>query len=288
MTGVGGGSAAGANVLGMIVPRAQLRVFSPLEAFPAAERDAWRAYVEAGGGLSRSQVRELEDFAAMTRLVNGRVLVTNADGDVALVRRSNNATLISPLQLDLRAAVALASFKRVVPASVFGAFVADRVDPGRFETLASSGRAPHVLDEPFAVPLHWFVAFDPDDRHVKRQPTGPTPQLYFLTTVASAEQRLNRALQVVEGTLEDGEDLLAQLADVAAWLDAFSPDALLELDGSGLVGSMSTDELEADDTCQQLWQAIESLAVGDYLSAAAIYGACRARWIHRRAKQHAS
>jgi hypothetical protein len=270
---------------GMPVPRAQLKVFSPLDAFPPPERERWRSYVEDGRGLTRREVVAAESGATVTRLVTGR---SRLGPEAAIVRRMGKRTLICPLQLELRAAVALASFRRAVPPTAFEAFVPFGSTLGRLEQLASSGRAPHVLDEPFAVPLHWFVAFAPRERRFTDPPEGSGARLVYLTSVDRAQDRLERALDVVESTVEDGEDVLAALADVAAWLDAFEPTSLLELDYGGVAGTVPTDVLRDDHTCEELWTAIDALAAGDLLGAAAAYGVARARWTDHRARQHAS
>jgi hypothetical protein len=109
-----------------------------------------------------------------------------------------------------------------------------------------------------------------------------------LTSCDQAAQRYERAIAVVENTVEDGEDLLADLAGTAAWIDAFDPSSLLELDYGRVASLFSKPELENDRTCEELWQAIDALEAGDLLGAAAYYGVARARWTHRRAKQHAS
>jgi hypothetical protein len=269
----------------MLVPRAQLKVFSPLEAFPPRERERWRSYVEDGRGLTRREVAAAESGAAVTRLVTGR---SRLGPDAAIVRRAGRRTLICPLQLELRAAIALATFRRVVPPTAFDAFLPSRTSLGRLEQLSSSGRAPHVLDEPFAVPLHWFVAFSPSERRFTDPPEGAGPRLVYLTSVDQAQDRLERAIDVVESTVEDGEDVLAALADVAAWLDAFDASSLLELDYGGVAGSVPREVLREDRTCQELWSAIDALASGDLLAAAAAYGVARSRWNDHRGRQHAS
>lgn len=269
----------------MAVPRAQLKVFAPLESFPPHEREMWRSYVEQGRGLTRRQVAEAESGEAMARLVGGR---GRFSPDAALVRRMGDTTLICPLQLDLRATVALAAFRRSVPPEVFDAFVPDARTRGHLDEASVVGAAPHVLDAPFAVPLPWFVAFAPDDRRCTDPPEGAGPRVAYLTTVDQALDRLQRAIEIVESTVEDGEDVLAALADIAAWLDAFDVSSVLELDYARVAASFTADELRADRTCEELWQAIESLAVGDLMGAAGAYGVARARWSLRRARQHAS
>lgn len=274
-----------------MVPVSQLRVFTPLEAFPPRERERWSAYVEAGRGLNRREVAAAEAGATAARLLKGRSPLgrdTMLGGDAALVRRAGNRILLCPLQLDLRAAMAMAAFRRTVPEALIDAFVPDQRSLDRLDDLSASGSVPHILDEPWAVPLHWFVCFDPEERRFTDPPEGAGPRISYLTTCYQAAERLERAIEVVETTVEDGEDVLAALAGVAAWVDAFDPASLLELDYGGVCRLLSREELGADQTCADLWQAIDALADGDLLGAAAYYGVARARWTHRRARQHAS
>ncbi len=268
----------------MLVPRAQLKVFSPLGSFPPQERERWERYVEAAGGLTRSQHADVE-VAAVTRLLMGRTLF---GPDAALVRRAGEQVLVCPLELDLRAAVALETFRRTVPEAVVTAFVPDGRVRGQLASLSSTGRVPHVLDEPWSVPLHWFVAFDPSERRVREHPEGHGPRLVYVTSCGQAMERLERAIEVVEETLEDGEDVLAALASVTAWVDAFDPRALLELDYAQVANLFTADELRQDRSCEEIWQAIEALEAGDLLTAAATYGVVRSRWSERWSLEHAN
>ncbi len=268
----------------MFVPRAQLKVFSPLEAFPPRERERWAAYVDEDGGLTRSEHEHAEEAAA-TRLLMGRTLF---GPDAALVRRAGEQVLICPLELDLRAAVAMESFRQRIPDAVMAAFVPDGRVRGQLASLSSTGRVPHVLDEPWSVPLHWFVAFEPVERRLREHPEGHGGRLLYVTTCGQALERLERAIEVVEETLEDGEDVLAALASVTAWIDTFDPSSLLELDYAQVAGLFTDDELRRDRSCEELWQAIEALEVGDLMTAAATYGVVRARWSERWAHEHAN
>jgi hypothetical protein len=268
-----------------MVPVAQLKVFTPLEAFPPRERERWTSYVSAGQGLSRRQLADAEADDSAARLLRGR---SPLGPEAALVRRTGERTLLCPLQLELRAAFALASFRRQVPEALLDAFLPDQRTRGSLEAMIASGRVPHILDEPWAVPLHWFVAFDPSERRFNDPAEGRGPRVVHLTTCDQAAERYERAISIIENTVEDGEDLLAELAGTAAWIDAFDPSSLLELDYGRVAGLLSKAELEADRTCEELWQALAALEAGDLLGAAAYYGVARSRWTHRRAKQHAS
>jgi hypothetical protein len=107
-----------------------------------------------------------------------------------------------------------------------------------------------------------------------------------VTSCGLALDRLEQAIEVIEETLEDGEDILAALASVTAWVDSFDPSSLLELDYARVASLFTPDELRADTTCEDLWQTIEALEVGDLLTAAATYGVVRARWTDRWVLQH--
>ena len=268
----------------MFAPRAQLKVFSPLEAFPPHERQRWAAYVDQGGGLTRREHEDAEQVAT-TRLMMGRTLF---GPDAALVRRMGDQVLICPLELDLRAALAMENFRRRVPESVMATFVPDSRVRGQLASLSSTGRVPHVLDEPWSVPLHWFAAFEPEERRLREHPEGHGLRLMYITTCGQALERLERAILVVEETLEDGEDVLAALASVTAWIDAFDRASLLELDYAQVAGLFTDDELRRDRSCEELWQSIAALEVGDLMTAAATYGALRSRWSDRWAYEHAN
>lgn len=268
-----------------MVPCAYLRAFEPLDAFPAPERERWAAYVSDGRGVTQPQAIETEEAVTTARLLQGRWPGTD---DVALIRRVGERIHVCPLQLDLRAAAALDEFRRRVPDVVADAFLPDERTRRDLERLARSGRTPHTLDAPWALPLVWFVAFDPDDRHLVDPPEGRGPRLVHLTTADQAAQRLSRAIGIVEATLEDGEEVLASLAEVAAWIDGFDDRTIIELDYGGITRLLDEADLENDTTCEDVWNALESLGDGDLLGAAAYYGIARSRWSDLRHKQHAS
>ncbi len=269
----------------VMVPRAQLRVFAPLEAFEPSERERWSSYVRAGGGLTRREVAETEDEIVAARLLTGR---SPLGPQAALVRRAGRRVLVCPLDLELRAAYALATFRRRVPDDVVGSFVPDAGVRDRLEELSATARPPHILDEPWAVPLHWFVAFSPRERHITEPAGASRPRITHLTTCGQAVRRLEEAIEIVEATVEDSEDVLAALAGICAWADAFDPNSLLELDYGRVAALLAPEELREDTTCAQVWEALECLRDGDLLGAAAAYGVVRARWARWRAKQQAS
>jgi hypothetical protein len=268
----------------MSVPRAQLRVFAPLASFPPRERERWSAYAAAGGGVTRRELARLEDAAARATSVVGAV---PRAAEVALVRRAGEQVLVCPVELDLRAAVAFAAFERTLPPAV-AADVLPAATRSRFEHLARSGRQPSILDEAWVVPLPWFLAFAPEERRFTDPPEGSGPRLRYVTTVAQARARLQRAITVVEGAIDDGEDVLAALAGLDAWLDPRDPSSILELDYGQVARQVAPEVLRADRSCEELWDAVEALAESDLLRAAAGYAVARARWSAQRARAHVS
>jgi len=262
-----------ATVVVMPVPCAQLKVFSPLDAFPVEERERWRAYAESGAGLTRHEAAAVESEAAARRLLGSR---PSAVPRLAQVRRVGGRTMLCPLDLDVRAGVALAALREVITPRVVEQLVPD----ARLrERLDLAGVAPpHVLDHPFVVPLPWFVAFGPEEQRFTDPPEGRGPRLVHLTTIGQALNRLEHALEVVETRVTDADEVLSELGRLAVWAAGFHEDALLELDHGGAGRLRGAAVLRADTTCADLWRAIEALEEGDAMTAAAAYAAARARW----------
>lgn len=271
----------------MVVPRAQLKVFSPVEALPLDLRGAVGAVLERGEALSRSKAVAVEEAWSSSGLRVG-VPPTAGDGAGAAVqvRRVAGRTMACPLQLELRAGQAFAAFAGQVPARVLEAVVPDRRRREALERPATG--VPHVRDHPFHAPLAWFLAFLPNEQRFTDPPEGRGPRLVHLTTVGQAASRMDRVIGVVESVLVDADDVLLELADLALWLDAFDPGALLELDHGGAGQLKGAAALKRDSTCAQLWRAVEALEEGDDHAAAVAYATARASWSHLRRLAHAS
>lgn len=267
----------------MLVPRAQLKVFSPLEAFAADERARLQAILDRGDGLSRSQAAELEATRIVAGLPRGWPRPTR---DAIQVRRVADRVLVCPLDLEVRARVAVSELAAVVPDVVLDALLPHPACRSMADVATSA--VPHVRDHPFLAPLPWFVAFAPREQRVTDPPEGVGPRMVHLTLVGQAVGRLERVLEVIERTLGEAEDLLAEVAELAVWLDAFAAEALLELD-HGTAGRLrGAGGLRRDRTSAQLWRAVEALERGDDHEAAVAYATARAAWSRPRALAHAN
>jgi hypothetical protein len=267
----------------MRLPRAQLRVFVPIETLPPPSRERWTRRLTEHRGLTRREHADWE-AAAARRLLAG---IASSDDDQALVRRRGDRLLVCPLSIDARAAWSYARFVRSVPEAVVGQFVPEALRV-RLEATQQAGRVPYVLDEAWAVPFHWFLAFDPTERRLRSQAAGQGRRIAFVTGVGRARERIRRAVNVIEDSAEDAASFAAGASALVDWLDAFGPDALLELDYAGVAALFDPEQLVDDRTCAQVWEIVEALEAGDRDSAEQAYEQLRARWSGVWARQFAS
>lgn len=282
----------------MGVPRCQLRIFAPLEAFPEAQRRRWAAYVREQGGVSRAQFAEVEATAAR------RLLVGSAPApDAALVRRRGDTVLVCPVDLDARAASSLRRLRGRVPGDVVEMLVPDGRLRERLEQHPD-GRPPHVLDEPWVVPFHWLLAFTPSERRVRTGPDGHM-RARFATEVQRATTRLVEVAETLDLVAAEPFDALvddvstgvafaaglslgAGASEVLEWLVSFDERALLELDYGTVAESFTPEELAEDDTCGALWEVVAAFRRGEPEAALVAYDDVRSRWGSRWARQFAN
>ncbi len=268
----------------MDLPRAQLRLFAPLDSFPPGQRRHWEAYVASGRGLTRSQQARAE-ARSFRGILWGHPPSAEPE---ALVRRRGERVLVCPLEADVRAAVSLERFRRSVPGQVADAFLPDvglREELGR---VVATRRTPHVLDEAWLVPLHWFLAFDPSQRRVRGHAEGHGTRVVHLTGSDAALERLRRVLGAVTASPHVPEDVVDGVSALAAWIDRFSPESLLELDYGGVADLFDADELREDTTCADLWDVVHEFERDDPGAAADAFEVVRRRWAHRWLRQHAN
>lgn len=258
-----------------MVPCSYLRVFEPLDALPVSEQERWGRYVADGNGLSVGAAVQTESRIALSRLITGR---RPAPSGAALVRRVGRRIHVCPLQLVERHAVALLAFRELVPEPAIDAFVSPVEAREAVRAVERLHRPPHIQESSWEVPLRWFVAFEPDERHFTNPPEGDGPRLSYLTRAAAAMERLDRVIDVLEATIEGADPLVDPLADLIDWIASFADDSILELDYGGLTRLIPDGDLVTDLSCEDLWQVIGDLERGDVGSATAGYEQVAARW----------
>ncbi|MEX2324364.1 MAG: hypothetical protein WD576_01315 [Nitriliruptoraceae bacterium] len=268
----------------MHAPRAQLRVFSPVDTFEGAERAHWERYVGAASGLTRRDYQGFERAAAAA-LLGG---AGHVDDDVALVRRQQDRWFVCPVEIGLRAATGVIAFLETVPDQLAEVFVTPQRRRWAEQTIAVASRPPHVLDESWVVPFHWFLAFAPRDRRVRDHLEGDHVRVIYITQVQLSCRRLEHVSRVLDRAGHDTDDLARGAASLVQWLQAFADEAFVELDYGDVAELFEADELRADDTGARLWEIIQALDRGDTSAAATIYLDVRKQWSHRWIMQHAN
>ena len=262
------GSARG----GLTAVASFLRVYEPLEAFPADERAWWRA-VAANGPLTASQMAAREHSAAVRALaaLPPRV-VTDLDltdglaqpvGIVLQPEAADGRLRVCPIEMSWRSLLALEEFQTDIVPSVLPAFLpASVVDAASISLTQlvserSSLTGPHVRSCRWSVPLPWLAVFQPSHRHVEashspahpptavghqepeadverlRPSVQPAPSSRYLAPMADARRCVARALASVR--VADTSLLpLAELEELGRWLEEFHARSYVELDYSGL------------------------------------------------------
>lgn len=268
----------------MHAPRAQLRVFSPVDTFASAERVHWERYVGSALGLTRRDFQGFEREATVALLSGAR---TVEDGE-ALVRRQQDRWFVCPVEIGLRAATGVMAFLETVPDHVVGAFITPDRRRWAERRVAAASRPPHVLDESWIVPFHWFLAFAPRDRRVRDHPEGDGVRVVYITQAQLSCRRLEHVGRVLDRAGHSVDDLSRGVASLHQWIQAFDDEAFVELDYGDVAELFTPDELRDDDTGARLWQMIQALDSGDDSSAADIYFDIRKRWSHRWIMQHSN
>jgi len=271
---------------------ASLRVYEPLSAFPAGERERWRDYVAADRAPDRSAGPRLEHEVALVAALTGRLLPSV---DHAYVHRVDGSVLICPWRTQLRAAQALEDLPECYPELVLDALVPA---PAREAALARhADLAAHQPDQrayiqtsTWVVPLRWFVLFDPTERVLSlgRRPAGspgggPVRRadseriLRYRTRMAHARRRVARALAVLHSNFDD-VPMVDEVEELGRWLEEFHPWSLVELDYGGLVDLHDDLTLRADQSAADVAATLKGLSAGDRAAAMSAYERVIDRW----------
>jgi len=281
---------------------AHLRVYEPLGALPADERERWSSYAEAGTAPSRPVLMSLEHEAALAAvLASPPRLDLSAAGDHAYVRHLDGLTYVCPWRLQVRTWEALEDFRSLLPDELTEAFVPmSSILAAEQAHDAWSAAHPDVetgiRSSTWSVPVPWFALFEAEERRLvlgERRAAGAPPHtgldraLVYLTAMSRARRRAARALHVVQRAFEEGPAVEA-LEELGRWLEEFHPHSLVELDYGGLVHLMDDDALSEDTSVAEIAAALEHLGGGDGDAASAAYESVVSRWRTVAALEHAN
>lgn len=255
-----------------MVPVAELRVYQPLEAFPAAEQAEWERYIVAGAP------RPLRPRYADRATPQGLGFLMPSGEDGAFVKVVEGAYFVCPDRTRLRSLAGLLAFAAASPFESAEAFVPRRearrvrTQLGRMRRR-NPGHVAALMQSPWHVPVRWFVLFDDDERRLVE--VEGRHRLSYLTTTRRAIRRAERAVPVLRHTeLGPIADLVLELHQ---WLSLFDPTSLLELDYGGLCDLLTWDEMDDDHSAREVAEALRALSAEEYARSAELYQAALGR-----------
>ena len=230
------------------VPVTSLRVFEPVQVYPAAQRARWRAQLVRGdSGARAAEAERRESWRRVLRGARDRSPVTRpgaeggpraeGDGDGALAGHARVLWADGALLL--------------CPAS-----------------LGGGGGPRRTLVRAWSLPVPWLIVVGLSA--VEDAEPAPAPGRY-LTSMARARSQAARALRTSR-LAPVAEEVALELEVLARWLEGFHPRSWLELDArpvAALVGG--------DDGIDDVRLGMECLTSGDADGAAAAYQRLRRR-----------
>jgi hypothetical protein len=254
---------------------AVLRVYEPVEVLPV-DWTAWASRPESDPAVGPALEREaaLRRAAAIPAAIGPQT----DNGEVLLLTREGRQ-FGCPWYTRLRCWLSLEDVRDAFPDIVLDAFW-PRAAVEAAEREFSDWRAinpnvsAHIRSNPWQVPLSWFVVFSPTEKQLT---TTPVRALRYHAPMVEARRRLARNLDVLRRTVEHNP-ITEGVIDLGKWLERFHPDAVCELDYSGLVTLVDDAELAADSSAGDVQEALEALAAGDGETAVERYRRLVDRW----------
>jgi len=244
------------------VPVTALRVFEPLEAFPADRRAALASF--AADPAAGREADQAEQRAAWLELLGLRARAGARPEVMARVLRVEGSVLLSPIALDLPDEAADPVPDAAQDAVRDAGPEAAREARGGGAAGAGAGGDPvpprrHTLVRAWEVPVAWLTVVHPEDL------TGSGGPGRYVLPMARARSRAARALRTLRAGLGD-VDVTLDVEGLARWLEHFHPRAWVEVDArpvAALVGG--------DDGAEDVRLGLECLAAGDPAGVAAAY-----------------
>ena len=295
-----------------------LRVYEPLEAFPAKQQGALRA---AGArSESRAAVENAELLASLGRITRPggdpfptgqtdlvRVLAVsdggsaspdkagprNAAPDKAAPDKADDGEVLParllycPSQLVLRAGLAANALMEGIHGPLAQLLIPEELRDRHQERIdkvkarEGVGRV-HTRASTWGIPFSWFCLFQESDPTDVVESGGRIITVRIRATIGAALERVRHAVAHLALAAPD-LDMLEDLTQLTEWLELFHPDSVVELDYGAVADKVYPDESPLD-----VRLGIECLAEGDMTGAAAAYRRLASRWIPIRQLARAS
>ena len=275
-----------------------LRIYEPLEAFPAEQQEALRA---AGArSVSRAAVENAELLASLGRITRpgGDPFPTGATDLVRVIApRPKTAPpaaagepeklLYCPSQLVLRAGLAANALMEGIHGPLAQRLIPEEQREKHQERIndvqahAGLGRV-HTRASTWGIPFSWFCLFQESDPTDVVESDGHIVTVRIRATIGEALERVRYAVAHLALAAPD-LDMLEDLTQLTEWLELFHPESVVELDYGAVA-----DKVYPDDSPMDVRLGIECLAEGDMTGAAAAYRRLASRWIPIRQLARAS
>jgi hypothetical protein len=298
-----------------------LRVYEPLEAFPAGQREAIRA---AGArAASRAAVENAELLASLGRITRaggdpfptGRtdlVRVTSAPGagrhaaaraeapeagtsdagaaaagDESRKGGAERVLLYCPSQLVLRAGLAANALMEGIHGPLAEMLIPEEQRDKHQERIdqvkARDGSIRvHTRASTWGIPFSWFSLFAEGDHKDVVESGGRILTVRVWAPITEAMERARYAVANLALAAPD-LDMLDDLAQLTEWLELIHVNSMVELDYGAVA-----DKVYPDESPMDIRLGIECLAEGDMTGAAAAYRRLASRWIPIRQLARAS
>ena len=133
----------------------------------------------------------------------------------------------------------------------------------------------HILTSAWHVPIRWFAAFTHEEKEIYETERGLSVR--YRTSMSSAQERVGRAVQIVEGAGFD-PGVVGQVESLDSWLRRFAADSMLELDYDRVAELFSDGDLVLDESVADTASSLHALEQGNYEEAGAFYAAIARRW----------
>ncbi|MFP5312662.1 MAG: hypothetical protein ACLGH7_09695, partial [Actinomycetes bacterium] len=274
-----------------------LRVYEPLEAFPAEQRPA----IQAAGAhaVPRAAVENAELLASLGR-------ITRSGGDPFPTGRTDLVRVISapepaggtdggraddgadagaapvllycPSQLVLRAGLAANALMEGIHGPLAELLIPEEQRDRHQERIelvkARDGSIRvHTRASTWGIPFSWFSLFMESDRKEVVEAAGRILTVRVWASITDALERARYAVANLALAAPD-LDMLDDLAQLTEWLETFHVGSMVELDYGAVA-----DKVYPDDSPMDIRLGIECLAEGDMTGAAAAYRRLASRWI---------
>jgi len=264
-----------------MVPSAYLRVFQPLDGFERDEQLHWERYLLHGHG------RPARPTFLDRATGEGIGLLAPADGEHAEVRVLDGRTYVAPDRMRLRVLASMLSLREAEDLELADRFVTKKVARHARRQLAKHRRrdplaVAFVHQSPWHVPIRWFVLFRDEERRIAEDSAGRL-RVRYATTTRRAMRRVQNAVPVLRRS--DLGPIGELLVDLHAWMAAFDPRSIIELDYGGLCDFLTWDEMDDDHSAAEIQSALDALGRHEFPEAADAYQGVLARWAEIRGRE---